>query len=260
MRPGRTLTVLMLALPALSAFHPAQAPAATTIGQIGTSTYCVEDRAHFQQGIFSGRSYTAAARGLITSWYTPATPEPGHTLQLLIARRDFPVGGLEHNFTVARKDVVRPLSATGLNWFRGLRIPIEAGEEPGLYVPAGQPVVTFMGITAPAGVCLFATGSLTDQYRTHDGDPPTGARIDYNSSGTGYRLNAGVIVEPDADRDGFGDESQDGCPSDASTQGPCPEPPPAARAPIKKCKRGKHYKRVRGKLRCVRKKEKRKRR
>ena len=28
--------------------------------------------------------------------------------------------------------------------------------------------------------------------------------------------------EPDADGDGFGDESQDQCPTDASTQGPCP--------------------------------------
>jgi hypothetical protein len=31
-------------------------------------------------------------------------------------------------------------------------------------------------------------------------------------------------VEPDADGDGFGDETQDGCPTDASIQGACPSP------------------------------------
>jgi hypothetical protein len=38
-------------------------------------------------------------------------------------------------------------------------------------------------------------------------------------------------VEPDADHDGFGDETQDQCPTDKTTQGPCPanttKPPPA---------------------------------
>jgi len=33
------------------------------------------------------------------------------------------------------------------------------------------------------------------------------------------------MLEPDADHDGFGDETQDQCPTHASTQGPCPPPP-----------------------------------
>ena len=37
---------------------------------------------------------------------------------------------------------------------------------------------------------------------------------------TGELLVAATI-EPDADKDGFGDETQDGCPSDGSTQGSC---------------------------------------
>ena len=31
-------------------------------------------------------------------------------------------------------------------------------------------------------------------------------------------------IEADADKDGFGDETQDQCPTDATTQGPCPTP------------------------------------
>ena len=43
-------------------------------------------------------------------------------------------------------------------------------------------------------------------------------------------LNADI--EADEDGDGYGDETQDGCPSDASTQGACPPPPPAPETSI----------------------------
>ena len=36
-------------------------------------------------------------------------------------------------------------------------------------------------------------------------------------------LNADL--EPDADGDGYGDETQDGCPTEVSTQGECAPPP-----------------------------------
>jgi hypothetical protein len=37
----------------------------------------------------------------------------------------------------------------------------------------------------------------------------------------GARLNVAAVLEADADGDGYGDETQDRCPSDRSTQGPC---------------------------------------
>jgi hypothetical protein len=36
-----------------------------------------------------------------------------------------------------------------------------------------------------------------------------------------YRVNVAATIEPDADRDGFGDQSQDGCPTQAATHGAC---------------------------------------
>jgi hypothetical protein len=42
------------------------------------------------------------------------------------------------------------------------------------------------------------------------------------NAGNQFRVDVGAVLEPDADGDGFGDETQDACPSDASTQGPCP--------------------------------------
>ncbi|HEY1285088.1 MAG TPA: hypothetical protein VGF04_03300 [Solirubrobacterales bacterium] len=41
------------------------------------------------------------------------------------------------------------------------------------------------------------------------------------STESACRLDVAAIVEPDADGDGFGDETQDQCPTQASTQGPC---------------------------------------
>jgi hypothetical protein len=63
---------------------------------------------------------------------------------------------------------------------------------------------------------------------------PTGANLSYTTEVCNQNviLVAGT-VEADADRDGFGDETQDACPSNASTQGPCPK---------RKCKK-KHKKR-----------------
>ncbi len=40
-------------------------------------------------------------------------------------------------------------------------------------------------------------------------------------------LQVQATIEPDADHDGFGDETQDNCPTQAATQGPCDTTPPA---------------------------------
>jgi hypothetical protein len=52
---------------------------------------------------------------------------------------------------------------------------------------------------------------------------------DHIAGGVEFLVNADV--EPDADRDGFGDETQDQCPTNASTQGSCPPAP----AQVKPC-------------------------
>lgn len=58
--------------------------------------------------------------------------------------------------------------------------------------------------------------------RTINPPPPPGATGD-GAANMGDRLLAlAADVETDADGDGFGDESQDACPTDATTQGACP--------------------------------------
>ena len=53
-----------------------------------------------------------------------------------------------------------------------------------------------------------------------DGQGPRG------STDVTEELLVQVTIEPDADGDGFGDETQDQCPTQADTHGPCASPPP----------------------------------
>jgi hypothetical protein len=61
--------------------------------------------------------------------------------------------------------------------------------------------------------------------RTIASPPPPGGMGDGTGS-PNLLLAVAADVETDADRDGFGDESQDACPTDATTQGPCPPADP----------------------------------
>jgi len=101
-----------------------------------------------------------------------------------------------------------------------------------------------LSILAPGvGVPLHDSGD-------YNGGPATGTyyphlsrgqqRVDSRGS-VGYQILLQADWEPDADRDGFGDESQDSCPGNAAVQfrsrrqkahaAACPPPPAAAPAP-----------------------------
>lgn len=69
------------------------------------------------------------------------------------------------------------------------------------------------------------------------GDPGTGSTVTFEERHeTEGRIPVFATVEPDADGDGYGDETQDQCPTDASTHGPCPvlqaAPAPPSTTPI----------------------------
>jgi hypothetical protein len=81
--------------------------------------------------------------------------------------------------------------------------------------------------------CAFRQGA--------SGDHPVDMSVTYNNAGCGFEILVQGTVEADADHDGFGDDTQDQCPSNAATQGPCPTttPPPVPQHK-KKCKKKKH--------------------
>ncbi len=215
---------------------PPGASAAQTIGQAGPAGNCTGGEAYTQGPNFAS-TYQASAPGVITSWSSFANSTPTSQLQLLVLKPNTALGPT--HFIATQKDAARTLTqASALNTFSGLHLPIAAGEQLGLYLPAGS-ADCFIDQTGDTG--LFFTS-----------EPALNSDSDFTGSNSHRRLNASAVVEPDADRDGFGDETQDGCPTSAAAQGTCPKP--------KKCKKHKKKRRdasAAKKKHCKKKKKRR---
>ena len=212
--------VVLVFAAAAALVTPSGASAAQTIGQANPGSGCTGGEA-YTQGPALASTYMASAPGVITSWSSFANATSNSQLELLVLRAN-PAGST--HFIATRKDTPRVLTqAAALNTFSGVHIPIAAGEQLGLFLPAGGANCFW---NAPPDDGLFFTG----------GEPPLNVDSDFTGSNPNRRLNASAVVEPDADRDGFGDETQDACPSSASTQGACP---------VKRKKCGKHKKKSR---------------
>jgi hypothetical protein len=92
--------------------------------------------------------------------------------------------------------------------------PVAAGDYIGITLVTGSSIGYLIG----SGDQIFEVGGDTS---VNDVDDPTPDNFEPLLSAT---------VEPDADGDGFGDESEDACPSSAATNGACPivrSPPPS---------------------------------
>jgi hypothetical protein len=104
------------------------------------------------------------------------------------------------------------------------RIAIAAGDSIGLNHPQNHSVV---GVAEPLGdFNAFNNGLADGEMRMRD-------------NATAGELTLNADVEPDADHDSFGDETQDLCPTNATVQTACPPAPVPAAAVKKRCKRKK---------------------
>jgi hypothetical protein len=75
------------------------------------------------------------------------------------------------------------------------------------------------GVENSTGAPIFAEFGHTVRYQV--GGVADGAEGTFTTSENNRHLLVNVDVEPDADKDGYGDVTQDGCPTDGATQGPC---------------------------------------
>jgi hypothetical protein len=119
------------------------------------------------------------------------------------------------------------------------RRPIAAGQHLGWYVDDVPGNIKENYVDASAE-CAYTAGSTAGPSTTQ---PYSTAACNHN-----VPLLSGTI-EPDADHDGYGDETQDQCPTDATTQAACPASTSTAAAtttpsttppPKRKCKKKKH--------------------
>jgi hypothetical protein len=105
------------------------------------------------------------------------------------------------------------LTGKGENVF-STRIPILAGDRIGLF--GNSETGTLFCAETPE------TENPGDSIGEFTGNPTTGSTAKLSKTKTEQLVPVRAVIEPDADHDGFGDETQDGCPQSASFQGPCP--------------------------------------
>jgi hypothetical protein len=176
-----------------------------------------------------GESTAAPFDGVVVRWRLLAAPSGDYRIRVL-----GPAGGSTYSalHSSAVETVVDSSPFKRITTFQ-TRLPIPADGYVGLVPPR-------FTIQRPA---TRARGSTYVQVN----DLSDGDSVDFGgyAGGTAEFLYD-ADVEPDADADGFGDVSQDACPTDRSTQAACPAfagPPPPEAKPKQLC-RGKIATRV----------------
>lgn len=99
--------------------------------------------------------------------------------------------------------------APGTNVFN-TRIPIKAGDRLGLF--------TFW----KGGVPYCTASSMADVVGGFEGNVAAGSTVGFGEFPGEFRVPITAVIEPDADRDGYGDETQDKCPQGAEFHDACP--------------------------------------
>jgi len=176
---------------------PAGASAATQIGETFEPTWPCRDNVNFLQTSSPGRSYSAPSDGVITTWSFQAAASGSSLLKFKVGRS----AGANRYTTVGDSGGLANPVGGALNTYP-VRIPVFAGDLLGFYWNAGN--------TAP---CTNLVGGF--HIRNHDGDVPPGTTAAFTEQTT-FQLDLAATLEPDCDKDGLGDETQD-----ASTT-PCP--------------------------------------
>jgi hypothetical protein len=226
MRQGRLMRGLsfasLFAVAALMAI-PGSASAATTIGQVAPSTPavdCGENQDLLQPTVTSGNAYIVpAGTGAITSWSTNADADADQMLTMKVFRKVADPA----TYQVVGHDGPRPLNSGVLNTFPA-SVAVMPGDVLGLHVPSdpspGSPSCRF---SAPGDTYLFKSGNLAD-----------GQQDVFAPGIANFRSNVSAVVEPDCDKDGLGDETQDqnlsSCAPGTTPTGPAPTLPSGAPA------------------------------
>lgn len=194
-----------MAVLALSAalFVPSPASAAVTIGSDlanpGSPTGCDEDCTAVQFAL-PGRQIAAPFNGVIVRW---RVRDSIGSMKLRVVR---PAEGGQGTGA----GTSAPITANGLIATFDTRLPVRAGDNIGIDLTP-QTTLAARQVTGAREAVWFPP--LADgQTRS-----PEVVNNDVENL-----FNADI--EPDADGDGFGDETQDLCPTDASTQGLCRGP------------------------------------
>ncbi len=209
------LVRLLLPVPLILAIFATPAAASTTLGQL-LPPYAAGSCAGngvVQTAVEPGtNSYAVpAGGGVITSWKTQTATNSG-TMKLKIFR---PTGNAGEYFIVGEEGPHNIAANTSPSFSSGVRIPVQAGDLLGM-VGVGVNCVSYQPGKNGYHLSAYDLGV----------DPAVGTTATVFSGGTQDAIEMQATVEPDTDKDGYGDETQDQCPADPNAHlSPCPAPP-----------------------------------
>ncbi len=190
---------------AMSLLGAATASAATEVGDEcegneASGLYSLVPEQHASGGALP---LSAPSDGIVTGWTIHSASATAVTERAAIFRPTDVTGRFQ---AIAETDPVTVNS--GLNSFPA-RLPVRTGDRFGL---------VGIGTDSPL-FCL--TSDLEDHTWSYPGSVETGSTQQF-AAGVFVRVPLIASIEPDADNDGYGDESQDGCPQSAAYQTACP--------------------------------------
>ncbi len=201
-------TAAIVAAMSISLLGAVNASAATEVGSNCLGNIAGGSSTFVGTATASGLPATIPASGVVTRWTYNVVPLPPNTYStaLKIFRR---TGGPEQ-FQVVADSGFASLNG-GLNTF-STRIPVQAGDLVGSF---GQQMGSPFTIAC-------STGNSGDKAAVLEGNPSVNSTVTALGEPPGLQIPVTVSVEPDADNDGFGDETQDACPQSAAVQVACP--------------------------------------
>jgi hypothetical protein len=205
----KLVTAALAAVLSISLLGPTGASAATEFGNgcVANQTAVGVTAISMANAPGNPLPATILSSGVITRWRLTVVPiEEVFLSETLKIFRPTGVG----QFQVVGESA--PVTVVGGATTYPTRIPVKAGDHIGGTVAGG----------GETGALFCETGNLGDRLGFVAGNPTNGSTGALVLEEAGLQLPIVVSVEPDADNDGFGDETQDQCPQSATTQGACP--------------------------------------
>jgi hypothetical protein len=218
MRKVRGLGPALWVAAAVGAALPASASGAVTIGPDPlpqrTSVIGQGGASIYTSNVVPGATLSSPLDGVVVHWRARRGQGPGALPADTITLRVLRPTGTVNEFTAVRTSDAQAVPAgsndpVSVHEFP-TRLPIKIGDRVGLGTNTG----TFPNREIPGASYLVRISALADGQTAVFA---AGAFAD-----RAVLINADI--EPDADGDGFGDETQDQCPTDPSKQGDCTPP------------------------------------
>lgn len=203
----RLVCGFLVAFVGCATFGTAGAGAATEIGSGCDPDFggAVEGMAMQQSRVTAPTALKTTSPGVVTSWKVQSAPflEP-RTMTLKVFRQ------VAAEYEVVGESAPELVLGQPNNQFP-TRIPVGAGVGFGTASSASNPGCT--------------NGQGGDVIANFNANVPVGGKAKPSGTTTGAVVSLAVVIEPDADGDGYGDETQDQCPQSPAAQGACPAPP-----------------------------------